>query len=59
MASPAAQDAYTDLLLRIESAYRQIEALRAEPPSPKRDSALKLLEAAHSGAILALRQLDK
>jgi hypothetical protein len=56
MAAPPEAD-YVELLQRIEQACEQIEALREEPPSPKRDAALALLEAVHAHAILALRQL--
>jgi hypothetical protein len=50
-------DGYSELLHRIEEAQEQIEALRREPPSPKRDTALALLEEAHARAIFAVRQL--
>jgi hypothetical protein len=56
MAAPPEAD-YAELLQRIEQACEQIEALRQEPSSPKRDAALALLEAVHVRAILALRQL--
>jgi hypothetical protein len=50
------QGDYEELLQRIARAYSQIEILRLEPPSPKRDHALALLGEAHAQALMTLRE---